>query len=407
MDKNTLSNYGWVVIAVLVLSVMIALATPFGRFVADGFEATYTGFAHVANGEDGNKILQAAGMNGTANGGSGSGTETPDTPQEAPYQKNHYRVAYVLNGNAADNYGLTSTANLPAYIIVDKAITNYFAENEWVNDLTISEADFKAYAEKSFVSISDAQWETVKNSTFTHEYQSCRYENGNFIIHTVAASGDTDCSENVVGYTQNGETITVYNTVTKKNIVSNPYDMFNEADYGSYEEYDTAVQEYMTANGIKYNGMDDYFYTNTKYLNYIITYECEGLTNVKVYADKITSNDVVLENLKIKSMNIVDSTAGANAVAQPTEISYHFYSYGVYVRTESDEWSSWDVYDYYDFKVYPDAPTVAISCEYNVIPCGCNEFTISNRNITCKCGSFALTEAQLQSDWIGSDYIYE
>ena len=72
MDKNTLSNYGWVVIAVLVLSVMIALATPFGRFIATGFEATYEGLSNVANGEDGNRIYDAAGMNGTATGGSGS-----------------------------------------------------------------------------------------------------------------------------------------------------------------------------------------------------------------------------------------------------------------------------------------------------------------------------------------------
>ena len=43
MDKETLSNYGWIVICVLVLAVMIALATPFGTFVADGFKATYTG----------------------------------------------------------------------------------------------------------------------------------------------------------------------------------------------------------------------------------------------------------------------------------------------------------------------------------------------------------------------------
>ena len=47
MDKQTLSQYGWVVIAVLVLSVMIALATPFGEFIADGFESTYTGFGDV------------------------------------------------------------------------------------------------------------------------------------------------------------------------------------------------------------------------------------------------------------------------------------------------------------------------------------------------------------------------
>ena len=33
MHKEMLSNYGWIVICVLVLSVMIALATPFGIYV--------------------------------------------------------------------------------------------------------------------------------------------------------------------------------------------------------------------------------------------------------------------------------------------------------------------------------------------------------------------------------------
>lgn len=47
MDKETLSNYGWIVICILVLSVMIALATPFGQYVAKGFEATYTGFGNT------------------------------------------------------------------------------------------------------------------------------------------------------------------------------------------------------------------------------------------------------------------------------------------------------------------------------------------------------------------------
>ena len=43
MDKNTLSNYGWIVIAVLVLAVMIALATPFGSFIEQGVRATTEG----------------------------------------------------------------------------------------------------------------------------------------------------------------------------------------------------------------------------------------------------------------------------------------------------------------------------------------------------------------------------
>ena len=40
MDKETLSNYGWVVICVLVLVVMIALATPFGDFIANAVKNT-------------------------------------------------------------------------------------------------------------------------------------------------------------------------------------------------------------------------------------------------------------------------------------------------------------------------------------------------------------------------------
>ena len=33
MDKQTLSHYGWIVVSILVLTVMIAFATPFGKFV--------------------------------------------------------------------------------------------------------------------------------------------------------------------------------------------------------------------------------------------------------------------------------------------------------------------------------------------------------------------------------------
>ena len=49
MDKNTLSNYGWIVIAVLVLSVMIALATPFGEYIKAGVESTTAGLFDTEN----------------------------------------------------------------------------------------------------------------------------------------------------------------------------------------------------------------------------------------------------------------------------------------------------------------------------------------------------------------------
>ena len=49
MDKETLSNYGWITIAVLILAVMIALATPFGKYVSNGYKATYEGLGDTNN----------------------------------------------------------------------------------------------------------------------------------------------------------------------------------------------------------------------------------------------------------------------------------------------------------------------------------------------------------------------
>ena len=47
MDKQTLSNYGWIVICILVIVVMLALAIPFGNFTAGSFKSTTEGFFNV------------------------------------------------------------------------------------------------------------------------------------------------------------------------------------------------------------------------------------------------------------------------------------------------------------------------------------------------------------------------
>ena len=39
MDKETLSQYGWVVICVIVLAIMITLATPFGNEIKEAVVA--------------------------------------------------------------------------------------------------------------------------------------------------------------------------------------------------------------------------------------------------------------------------------------------------------------------------------------------------------------------------------
>ena len=47
MDKETLSNYGWIVICVLIMAVMIALSTPFGTFIRDAIWSTTDGLFDV------------------------------------------------------------------------------------------------------------------------------------------------------------------------------------------------------------------------------------------------------------------------------------------------------------------------------------------------------------------------
>jgi hypothetical protein len=62
VDKETLSNYGWIVICTLVLAVMIALATPFGEYVKDAVWSTTNGLNDTLN-----KNMQIVGLSNSNN----------------------------------------------------------------------------------------------------------------------------------------------------------------------------------------------------------------------------------------------------------------------------------------------------------------------------------------------------
>ena len=49
MDRQTLANYGWIVIVALILAVMLALATPFGKYVMDGVSSIASGYINTSN----------------------------------------------------------------------------------------------------------------------------------------------------------------------------------------------------------------------------------------------------------------------------------------------------------------------------------------------------------------------
>lgn len=82
MDKETLSNYGWIVICVLVLAVMLALATPFGTFVADAIKSTTQGLFDVNQNALNSTGLINIGDQSFGEGGNGGTGEIPVVPGE-------------------------------------------------------------------------------------------------------------------------------------------------------------------------------------------------------------------------------------------------------------------------------------------------------------------------------------
>ena len=81
MDKETLSTYGWIVICVMILAVLLALASPFGNFVAGAVKATAAGLFDVNQ-----NALDVAGIvipdQEFEDPIEETPTQDPDTPQE-------------------------------------------------------------------------------------------------------------------------------------------------------------------------------------------------------------------------------------------------------------------------------------------------------------------------------------
>ena len=152
MDKETLSNYGWIVICVLVLAVMIALATPFGTFVSDAVKGTTQGLFDTNQ-----KALNSTGL------------ITMDD----------------------QSFGLKSYAMLNAPETVTKADQAVFR----------SEADIDKFVEVRVDSnvVDEANYTVTEGSTiitFTPEYTKT-LENGNHTIEIVSNDGMAECEFSV------------------------------------------------------------------------------------------------------------------------------------------------------------------------------------------------------------------
>ena len=107
MDKETLSNYGWIVICVLVLSVMIALATPFGGYISTAVKSTTQGLF------DTNKnALNSTGLINVGDQSFSDGTDTSAStliPDGAKYTVKATNT--VLEGNGTNKFPDTPATN--------------------------------------------------------------------------------------------------------------------------------------------------------------------------------------------------------------------------------------------------------------------------------------------------------
>ena len=145
MDKNTLSHYGWIVVLILILSVLLALATPFGLFVARGFEATYVAFSLGDYDGLGNLIDEAGGDNG--NGGNNPIDPTEPTDPTEPEDP---EIPEEVSGKLINIYSLTYSELLPEGEKLGSGLQKYNGEinlDVWFWEQDIDSTNIKDFNE--------------------------------------------------------------------------------------------------------------------------------------------------------------------------------------------------------------------------------------------------------------------
>lgn len=206
MDKNTLSHYGWIVVLILILSVLLALATPFGLFVARGFEATYVAFTMGDYEGLGNLIDEAGGNEHTAviipppevDGGE---TE-PGTGIDI---ERFYKMLPVRLGKA-DMYG-EAFINSNGEIDYDEVLANVFYDCFPADDFT---AETVAVGEDEMLNIirnkfifSDEQFENFKAQgtyMFSSSYDYVKYQDGVFTLTDPRRGDAPDFKHDLKGF---------------------------------------------------------------------------------------------------------------------------------------------------------------------------------------------------------------
>jgi hypothetical protein len=135
IDKSTLSQYGWVVICIIVIAILLGLATPFGNFVKDSVYNTTTSF--------GQKISSSLNFDGSGESG-GSGESSEPEGNEA------IQTWDISETKNVDNVQMTFYKNGTIHItgegrMEEDICTYYLSEEGIMNDLEVLCEEYCGY----------------------------------------------------------------------------------------------------------------------------------------------------------------------------------------------------------------------------------------------------------------------
>lgn len=264
MDKNTLSHYGWIVVLILILSVLLALATPFGLFVARGFEATYVAFTMGDYDNLGNLIDEAGGNEHTAviipppvvDDGEvkpGTGIDIERFYEMLPVRAGKadmYGEAFI-NGNGEIDYD-----EILANVFYDCFPADYFEQT-----ITITEDEMLNIIRNKFI-FSDEQFENFKAQgtyMFSSSYDYVNYQNGVFTLTDPRRGDAADYKHDLKGFVDDkAGTLKLYYDYSTTG--------YNDGTDPTHQYYYEVVYKYngSTEFGTKYNeGWGMYYITGT------------------------------------------------------------------------------------------------------------------------------------------------
>jgi uncharacterized repeat protein (TIGR02543 family) len=314
MDKETLSNYGWIIICILILVVLMALAGPFGNFIAEGVKATTVGF-----GQTGERALSIVGANSGNNEWKSSKTTSPTIifHSNNPAVKNDVFRTFSIGNKNLETLTLNEDCTItPFYDIpeMEYAEHNNYIFKGWYLDKDNSNdsnpinwdmqytEDTDIYAHWIHVGSVDKDIADENNTTSYHEFDIYGVQHRKAEFDEIPHYGEADHGLRFVAVLSEN----VYNQINKINTAN-----YSGVEYGfvmakkaTAEKYwdntDNYTLQYKSSNtngvdtsttfkyvnNAKTSGVPDHKnYTTYRLYTVVITYKSTSSTFEKVCAE--------------------------------------------------------------------------------------------------------------------------